>query len=50
MNASQDTKTPHRIVVAGGGAAGLELVTRLGHRYARSGEAEVTLVERARTH
>lgn len=50
MNPSQGTKTPHRIVVVGGGAAGLELVTRLGHRYARSGAAEVTLVERARTH
>ena len=50
MNPSQGTKTPHRIVVVGGGAAGLELVTRLGHRYACSGAAEVTLVERARTH
>ena len=39
----------HRIVVVGGGAAGLELVTRLGDRVGRGG-AEVTLIEKARTH
>ncbi len=37
-------------MVVGGGAAGLELVTRLGDRLARRGRIEVTLVERARTH
>ncbi|WP_200306114.1 NAD(P)/FAD-dependent oxidoreductase [Paracraurococcus ruber] len=41
---------PHRIVVVGGGAAGLELVTRLGDTLGRSGAAQVTLVEKARTH
>jgi NADH:ubiquinone reductase (H+-translocating) len=41
---------PHRIVVVGGGAAGLELVTRLGDRLGRRGRAQVTLVECARTH
>jgi NADH dehydrogenase len=40
---------PH-IVVVGGGAAGLELVTRLGDRLGRRGRARITLVERARTH
>jgi len=40
----------HRIVVVGGGAAGLELVTRLGDRLGRRGRAAVTLVECARTH
>jgi NADH:quinone reductase (non-electrogenic) len=40
----------HRIVVVGGGAAGLELVTQLGDRLGRRGRASVTLVERARTH
>jgi NADH:ubiquinone reductase (H+-translocating) len=40
----------HRIVVVGGGAAGLELVTRLGDRLGRRGRADVTLVECARTH
>ncbi len=38
------------IVVVGGGAAGLQLVTRLGKTMGRRGEASVALVERARTH
>ena len=38
------------IVVVGGGAAGLELVTRLGARVGRSGRARITLVDRARAH
>lgn len=42
--------SPHEIVVVGGGAAGLELVTRLGDRLGKSGRARITLVERARTH
>ena len=41
---------PHRIVVVGGGAAGLELVTQLGETLERRGRAQITLVERARTH
>jgi len=41
---------PHRIVVVGGGAAGLELVTRLGDSLGRRGLADVALVERSRTH
>jgi Pyridine nucleotide-disulphide oxidoreductase len=40
----------HRIVVVGGGAAGSELVTRLGDRLGRRGRAQVALVECARTH
>ncbi|GJE28628.1 NAD(P)/FAD-dependent oxidoreductase [Methylobacterium organophilum] len=40
----------HKIVVVGGGAAGLELVTKLGNRYGRKGKAHVTLVDRSRTH
>jgi NADH dehydrogenase len=40
----------HRIVVVGGGAGGLELATRLGDTLGRRGRAQVTLVERARTH
>ncbi len=40
----------HRIVVVGGGAAGLGLVTKLGDTLAKHGRAEVTLIERARTH
>ncbi len=41
---------PHRIVVVGGGAAGLELATRLGDRLGKRRLAEVVLVERSRTH
>ena len=49
MDASQVAR-PHRIVVVGGGAGGLELATRLGNRYGDGTRASVTLVERARTH
>ena len=40
----------HRVVVVGGGAGGLELVTRLGCKYGRPGRADITLIERSRTH
>jgi NADH dehydrogenase len=40
----------HHIVVVGGGAAGLELVTRLGDTLGKQGRADVTLVDRSRTH
>ena len=39
-----------RIVVVGGGAGGLELATRLGDSLGRSDRAQVTLVDRSRTH
>lgn len=39
-----------KIVIVGGGAAGLELATRLGRRLGRRGRAEVTLIDAARTH
>jgi len=42
--------TPHRIVIVGGGAGGLELATRLGNSLGRRGKAEVTLIEKTRTH
>src|SRR5258706_4272288 len=38
-----------QIVVVGGGAAGLELVTRLGAKYGRE-KCQITLVEKYRTH
>jgi NADH dehydrogenase len=41
---------PHRIIIVGGGAGGLELVTRLGNRLGRRGKAHVTLIDRRRTH
>jgi NADH dehydrogenase len=45
-----DRRPRPRIVVVGGGAGGLELVTRLGDRLGRKGRAEITLIERGRTH
>jgi NADH dehydrogenase len=40
----------HQIVIAGGGAGGIELATRLGDRLGRKGRAGVTLIDRSRTH
>jgi NADH:ubiquinone reductase (H+-translocating) len=40
---------PHRIVIVGGGAGGLELATALGKKL-RPGQAEVTLVDCSLTH
>ena len=40
---------PH-IVVVGGGAGGLELATRLGNKYGRWKTADITLIDRSRTH
>ncbi len=40
----------HRIVIVGGGAGGLELATRLGHKLGKSGKAHITLIEKARSH
>ncbi len=46
-----ETETkPHEIIVVGGGAAGLELVTKLGDTLGRRGRARITLVEKSRTH
>ena len=47
---SADEEGLHRVVVVGGGAAGLELVTRLGDRLGRRRRASITLIECARTH
>ena len=40
----------HRILIVGGGAAGLELATRLGNRLGKRGDAQVELLDRSRTH
>ena len=41
---------PHRIVIVGGGAGGLELATHLGDSFGRRGQAQVTLVDARLTH
>jgi NADH dehydrogenase len=50
METTRVLAAPHRIVVVGGGAGGLELATKLGDQLARSGKAHVTLVDRNATH
>src|ERR1700686_3810097 len=50
VNAPPDDEALRQIVVVGGGAAGLELATRLGARLGRRGLARITLVDCARTH
>lgn len=41
---------PHRIIVVGGGAGGLELATKLGNKFGRRKKAEITLVDASLTH
>jgi NADH dehydrogenase len=41
---------PVRIVIVGGGVAGIILATRLGRSHGRSGQASVTLVDRSLSH
>ncbi|MBC8751717.1 MULTISPECIES: NAD(P)/FAD-dependent oxidoreductase [Paraburkholderia] len=41
---------PIRIVIVGGGIAGILLATRLGNHYAHSDEARVTLIDSSQTH
>ena len=43
-------KESAKIVVVGGGAGGLELVTRLGRRLGKSGKARIVLVDKSLTH
>ena len=46
----RDAAALHQIIVVGGGAAGLELATKLGDTLGRRGEAVISLVERSRSH
>ena len=39
-----------KIIVVGGGAGGLELVTKLGRKLGKKGKADITLVDNTRTH
>lgn len=45
-----EPKPPHRIVIVGGGAGGLELATRLGDTLGKRGRADITLIDKNRTH
>jgi NADH:ubiquinone reductase (H+-translocating) len=50
LSVAPRTSSAHRIVIVGGGAAGLELATKLGNTLGRKGLVDVTLVDKARTH
>jgi len=43
-------KSPHKIVIVGGGAGGLELAMRLGKAYGRGSKVIVTLVDKNHTY
>ncbi|MDC9725651.1 MAG: NAD(P)/FAD-dependent oxidoreductase [Gammaproteobacteria bacterium] len=47
---ADSANTIPKIVVVGGGAGGLELVTKLGRKLGKKGKAEVTLVDSTHTH
>ncbi|CAG4921340.1 NAD(P)/FAD-dependent oxidoreductase [Paraburkholderia saeva] len=49
-NRPSSQAAPHRIVIVGGGAGGLELATRLGNTVGRDGLARIILVDRSPTH
>jgi NADH dehydrogenase len=40
----------HHIIIVGGGAAGLELATRLGNKLGKKHLADITLIDSSRTH
>ncbi|NHN39821.1 NAD(P)/FAD-dependent oxidoreductase [Pseudomaricurvus alcaniphilus] len=40
----------HQIVIVGGGAAGLELATKLGKKHGKSGNVKITLIDANLTH
>ncbi|MDD2833058.1 MAG: NAD(P)/FAD-dependent oxidoreductase [Methylotenera sp.] len=46
----QKEKELHHIVIVGGGAGGLELATRLGDSLGRKGRAQITLIDKSKTH
>src|SRR5947199_6089399 len=47
---NKNKTSPHRIVIVGGGAGGLELATRLGNTLGRAGRAQVILIDKTPTH
>src|SRR5713226_7455240 len=50
MRARDTEPEPHRIVIVGGGSAGLELASKLGRRLGRRKRAWIPLLDRGRTH
>ncbi len=50
VNSMNPSEPRHRVVIVGGGAGGLELATRLGDTLGRRGRADITLIDKNRTH
>jgi NADH dehydrogenase len=50
VNSMNPPEPRHRVVIVGGGAGGLELATRLGDTLGRRGRADITLIDKNRTH
>ena len=48
---TEDSSTDlHKVVIVGGGAAGLELATKLGKKFGKKKRAEITLIDSDKTH
>ena len=47
---TKNNQTPHKIIIVGGGAGGLELAARLGNKLGKKKKAEVTLIDATLTH
>ncbi|HSN23779.1 MAG TPA: FAD-dependent oxidoreductase, partial [Methylomicrobium sp.] len=47
---AKNNNEKHKIVIVGGGAAGLELATHLGRKLGKKGLAEITLIDATSTH
>ena len=45
-----ETSSPHKIVIVGGGAGGIELATSLGNKFGKKKKAEITLIDSTLTH
>ncbi len=50
QTSKKQTETMPHVVIVGGGAGGLELATKLGHRLGRRNKAKVTLIDKHRVH
>src|SRR5512139_4012289 len=50
IRSSGPMEQKHQIVIVGGGAAGLELATKLGRKLGKKGLADVILIDSSRTH